>query len=201
MSSRSESKRADRTPCWAGILVLVLLGVAASAPGQNSIRWTTNHYAVTGATPREVRHSINQSRPWKGKIEADGLTNWRLEWRFTVAPTADGCRVSSFSTATTIGVTLPRWAASTNAPEPLKQGWDHYITALGRHEAGHAQIALAAAAELEKRIKELREQPDCEGLKIRINVIGDAVVEDFRRKDQAYDERTRNGATQGATLP
>ena len=177
-----------------------MLGVAVSAPGQNSVRCTTNYYAVTGTTTRELRQSINEMRPWRRKLDADGLTNWRLEWRFTVTPTASGCRISSFTTTTAIGITLPRWEGLTNASAPFRKTWERYITALGQHEAGHARHALAAAADLQKRIKELPEHADCDGLKHRIHEIGNATIEEYRRKEKDYDERTRNGATQGATL-
>jgi predicted secreted Zn-dependent protease len=118
------------------------------------------------------------------RLKADGLTNWRVDWRFTVAPTSSGCRCASFSTTTKITVTLPRWTAPTNVVESTKVRWEHYIHALGQHEAGHAQLAQAAGAELHKRIKALGEQPDCDGLKSKINELGQTVLDDFRKREK-----------------
>ena len=168
---------------------------------QNSVRWTTNYYTITGVTIPELRQSIRQNRPWKDRLEHDAMTDWRVSWQFTVTPAPGGCRVSMFGTQTAIVITMPRWTAPTNAPDITRRIWQRYIEALGRHEAGHGAMALAAAAELNKRARTMGEGVDCEGLKSRTESLGRQVIEEFRAKDKAYDEKTRHGATQGAALP
>ncbi len=168
---------------------------------QNGVLWTTNYYAVTGTTLPELRQSIREKRPWKASFDWDGMTDWQVRWQFSVTPTPGGCRCNNFSTSTSITVTLPRWVAPTNAPETVKQIWQKYWTALAHHEAGHAAIALAAAAEIQKRVKEVGEGADCDFLKRKIKELAQGVVETHRKRDKDYDERTRHGATQGATLP
>jgi predicted secreted Zn-dependent protease len=183
----------------AALLLLQLFSLLASA--QNSVAWTTNYYSVTGATLPEIRQSIRQSRPWKERFDADGWTDWHVAWRFAVTSSQSGCRCSSFTTQTTIRITMPRWLAPTNAPDSVAQAWQKYAAALGQHEAGHAHLALAAAADLQKRIKEIGEGTDCESLKQRINALGEQIVEQHRKRDREYDERTRHGISQGAFLP
>lgn len=182
-------------------VTLFLLWFPILAVAQNSLRWTTNYYTVTGATLTEIRQSVRQSRPWKEKSDLDGVTEWRVTWQFGVMPTSGGCRCSSFGTQTTITVTVPRWIAPTNAPDAVRQIWQKYSVALGQHEAGHAAIALAASAELRKRVQEAGESADCVGLTKRINDLGRQVIEEHRKRDKDYDERTQHGATQGASLP
>jgi predicted secreted Zn-dependent protease len=160
----------------------------------------TNYYSVTGTTLVDIRQSINRSRPWKGKPEADAVTDWRVEWRFTVAPTRNGCRCSSFSTTTAITVTMPRWTVPLDVAPEIKKRWERYLQALGQHEAGHAQLARAAAVDLHRRLNSLGEQSDCDGLRNQINEAGQAVIEEYRKRERDYDEKTRHGATQGATL-
>jgi predicted secreted Zn-dependent protease len=171
------------------------------AGAQGGVQWRTNYYSITGATLEELRQSLRAGRPWKENPPVDAVTDWRLNWHFSVTPTPSGCRCSSFTTQTTITITMPRWLAPTNAPEAVVETWDRYLAALGRHEAGHGQFAVAAAAELHKRIKELGSRPDCDELKSAINNLGQQVVEAYRKRDKEYDERTRHGATQGAVLP
>ena len=84
---------------------LALFPLAATA--QNSIVWTTNFYSVTGANLREIRQSIAVARPWPDSF--DGDTRWTVKWNFKLSETASGCACSSFSTATKIVTTLPRW--------------------------------------------------------------------------------------------
>lgn len=182
-------------------VALLLLWLPYLATAQNSLRWTTNYYAVTGAALPEIRQSIRQSRPWKERFDLDGMTDWRVTWQFSVAPTSSGCRCGSFSTQTTIATTLPRWIAPTNAPESVKTIWQNYAAALGQHESGHAAVALAAATEMRKRVGQAGEGSSCDGLKQRINELSQQVVEEYRKRDKEYDERTRHGATQGAAWP
>ena len=110
------------------------------------------------------------------------------------------CRVASFSTKTTLTLTLPRWSAPTNADFATRSEWRRYITALAQHELGHAQFAQLAAAGVRKMLSEATAAADCGPLKKRLNADCNTVVENFKKRDQEYDARTRHGETQGAAL-
>jgi predicted secreted Zn-dependent protease len=191
-------RRSSRLARAAGLAFLILPLVSGA---QSGVQWRTNYYSITGATLEELRQSLRASRPWKENSPVDGMTDWRVDWHFSVVSAPSGCRCSSFRTQTTITITMPRWLAPTNAPKAVSEAWNRYLTALWQHEAGHAHFALAAAAELDKNIKELGGRPDCNELKTAINDLGRRVVESYRKRDQDYDQRTRHGALQGAVLP
>ena len=184
-----------------GWLLLIVLFGGESAVGQGAQLWATNYYPVTGATLPEIRRSMREARPWKDRQNVDGFTEWKVSWQFSVMSTSDGCRCSTFNTQTRISITLPRWTPPTNSPATVVQIWTNYFAALLRHEVGHGQMAAAATAELHRRVKSLGGGADCEGLKRSLNALGETVVAEFRQKDKEYDERTRHGATQGASLP
>ena len=171
------------------------------AHAENIVQWTTNYYPVTGATLGEIRQSINQARPWKGRSSLDGLTEWQVNWQFDVSASATGCQWVSFNTKTTIKVTLPGWSPPTNTPPEVKEAWRRFFTALAQHEAGHAQIAQAAAKEVARRATQIGEATDCDSLKKTIHSVANQVIEDHRKQDKDYDERTEHGARQGAFLP
>ena len=117
----------------AGFAMVVLPLVAAA---QHSFHWMTNYYAVTGASFREIRQSINAARPWKESF--DGITQWTVEWNFNYAPVPAGCACSGFTTTTRIITTMPRWKPPAGvAPEVVEQ-WTRFFVALAQHEAGHA---------------------------------------------------------------
>ena len=181
------------------VAFLALFPVAL-AQTQNRLEWRTNYYSVTGMSLGEIRRSMDQSRPWKDPPDQTGSTEWQIEWRFEVTPAEDGCRCKSFTTTTTITNTLPRWTPLAEAPAELKAAWTRFIKALGEHEAGHSRLALAAAADLHKRMKELGKGADCDGLRKRINDLAARVLEEYRQRDVEYDRRTRHGATQGVAL-
>ena len=172
----------------------------ALALAQNTVHWTTNYYAVTGATLGEIQQSLSQNRPWKEKSTLDGLTDWRVQWHYQLTSSPGQCRLTSFTTTTTIAITIPRWIRPTNASLEAVTNWNRYITALVQHEAGHAQIGLAAAVEQHRRIPALGSDVTCAVLKKRINELAQQIVDDHGRRDREYDVQTEHGARQGATL-
>jgi predicted secreted Zn-dependent protease len=190
-------RRLGRLAVAAAVLALLC---PALVQAQNKLVWRTNYYSVQGASLGEIHRSMDQSRPWKEPANLSGLTEWRIEWRFELTPAEGGCRCSSFTTTTTITNTLPRWTPPAEAPEELKAAWTRFIKALGEHEDGHSRLALAALADLHKRIKELGPEPVCDGLRKRINDLAGRVIDENRQREKDYDRRTQHGATQGVAL-
>lgn len=190
-------------PCvrgWAvSNLILLILLFVNSTRAQDTVAWTTNSYPVTGSTLGEIHQSLRQARDARN-TQWDALTEWNINWRFALSEAAGQCRVDSFSTKTTLKLTLPRWTAPTNATLATRDEWRRYITALAQHELGHAQFAQLAAAGVRKSMSETKAEADCEQLKKRLNADCTTVVENFKKRDQEYDERTRHGESQGAAL-
>lgn len=182
------------------IASVVLMAAAVGATAQPAVLWSTNYYAVTGASIREIHQSLRQNRPWRKTSQTDAYTRWNVTWSFYVSPGGDKCRLTSFSTRTTVTITLPRWEAPADAPEEVRTAWSRYIAALGNHEAGHGQFAVAAAGEMQKRVRESGEDSDCSALKQKINSLAESIVQQYRNREKEYDERTKHGATQGAVL-
>lgn len=171
--------------------MVAALGCCATVASAQTVHWTTNFYSVTGANFREIRQSIASARPWPDPF--DGDTRWTISWRFSVVPAGADCRVSGFSTATRITTTLPRWTPPTNADIELKQQWTRYFTNLAQHEAGHAHIGLAAAAEVRQRIGEMTVPSGCDQLNNVVNERANKVVENYRAREKEYDRRTDHG--------
>ena len=161
---------------------------------------TTNYYTVTGSDLREIHQSFRRARPWRDTGGHDGFTVWNVSWRFNSSYNGSVCRLTTFSTTTTINITLPRWIAPTNAPDVVRTEWDRYIRALGKHEYGHAQYAFAAAAEAQRRIKEVSEDASCDRLKQRATSLCNGIIEKYKQLDQSYDQRTDHGRNDGARL-
>ena len=171
-----------------------------SAVAQSTVLRKTNYYAMTGASLRHIQESLQQTRPWKDKSGRDATTEWYVRWYAEYRSGGGTCHCSSFTTTTTITIWLPRWIAPTNAPAEVRATWAKYIAALEVHENGHADLALAAAAEMHKRIKEIDSNLDCITLRARVQAECKAALDSHRAQERDYDRKTRHGATQGATL-
>ena len=176
-----------------------LAGVETVA--QNTLQWTTNHYHVTGTTLRAIRQSIDHARPGGRSARTDGSAVWKVTWRYRVQGGDQECRLASFTTHTTITMTLPAWNAPSQADEDVKKRWSKYYTALLRHEVGHAKLAQAAAEEIRKRVTQLGTAANCPSLKRAVQAAAEEVLGDYRERDLDYDRRTRHGVKDGAHFP
>lgn len=183
------------------LLPFFLLGWTCAGQAADVVKMSTNYYKVFGSTPREVRRSINEQRPWKRKDAMDGQTDWTVRCKYMVSDEAGVSRVQSMTTETVIVITLPVWHAPKGTPNEYTDRWAKYFTALLRHENGHAGYALAAAAEVRRQAGPIREGPTSAELTRRINDTVNRVLNEFREKDKLYDQETRHGLTQGATFP
>jgi predicted secreted Zn-dependent protease len=181
-----------------GLSILLSAGLAQAA---DTVKISTNYYKVFGSTLREVRESINRSRPWKDKDAMDGRTDWSVRSRYSVADDGSGSRGESFGTETRITITLPVWSPLPNTPKAMTDRWREYFTALLRHENGHATHALQAAAEVRKRAGVITRAPTNDELTKKINDTVNRVLSEYQEKEKAYDKETRHGVTQGATFP
>lgn len=175
-----------------------LLIQPASAVAANQAHWSTNYYEVTGASLKEIQKSIARKKP--GKVIRHALTEWNVSTRFAAAKLQGQYRCSGFTTTTTIRITLPRWSPPEDAPDEVIEAWKQYIENLREHEAGHGQIAEAAARELHRRVAELGTEPHPDQLTSKVESLVQETLSEFKDHDRTYDRLTNHGMTQGAVL-
>jgi predicted secreted Zn-dependent protease len=186
------------TVLWIAVWVALLFPSLLHA--QSTLQVRTNYYRVTGNTLREIQQSLAQSRPRAGTGEHNAQTAWQITWQFNASAKEGTCHLTSFSTRTTIKVTLPLWATPTNAAPEVFKAWRDYYLALAQHEQGHVQLAKDATVEIQRRADTTAPRSDCGTLKSDINALCRGIVDAYRNQEKEYDERTRHGATQGAVL-
>jgi predicted secreted Zn-dependent protease len=177
--------------------LLWLLGISSvcTVPAEDKTVIRTNTYEVSGATISEIRADLVRKRPWK--TELDGYTAWKIDWSYRTDPTASACRLQSFEVRTEITITIPRWTPPPDANPQTKANWFTYIKGLLAHEDGHKRMALAAANEVRSRLKRLDSAATCGELEALIKREADKAVEEFKRREKLYDERSDHGRKNG----
>jgi predicted secreted Zn-dependent protease len=189
-------------PQW--LLLSVFIVVTTFSPVQAAPKVTEEsvYYNVRGTSAEELRTQLNKFGI-KGKDGKTyrGNTNWNLSWRYLSGSNRTNCWITSVETTVRIKFTFPRWIARSNAPEELRQRWDKYIAALTRHEHRHRDIAVEAAAQIERTITGMKPRKSCDGLKRDANAMGHRLVEDCRKRQSDYDARTNHGHLEGARFP
>jgi len=197
VNANLNSTRIRKLTQFAILVWASLVGVSA----QDAVQIRTNYFAVRGDTARELRRSINLSRPRSEFIPRDALTTWRIEWKSSVERSNGGCRLSAFTTCTTIVISLPSWAAATNASPDLVKAWKEYFAALVKHEWGHVELALPVAGEIRQSAKEVAPRSDCDEYRRVITEQSRVILRELEQKQKNYDRNTRHGVTQGAFWP
>jgi predicted secreted Zn-dependent protease len=173
---------------------------ATSAPGVVRRPPAAYHfYTVTGSNPGEIYRSLHEAPAAPGGRSAPGRTNWTITWRAQWNAGAAGCRVTP-QVDLQVEVLLPEWNARAGADPQVGAMWDTYVGALSRHEAGHVDIASAGAAAVDRLLR-TTVATSCIGMDERLRREAGELIERYRQRDREYDERTRHGATQGATWP
>ncbi|HEU4749101.1 MAG TPA: DUF922 domain-containing protein [Gemmatimonadaceae bacterium] len=204
---QSNAARNFKSACIALIgLWLVACGTAMlDAPASPAmgvrLRQDVTQYEVTGNSVPELRASIHtRARLQPDRTGFAGYTRWSLSWTYassTMGPR--GCTPNGVQVELELAVRYPTWADSASADPSVQSEWQRYLAALKAHEANHAAIALRGANRLARELR-MMIAPSCGMLQpdgqMRAADIVSAILEENKR----YDEATRHGATEGATL-
>ena len=176
------------------VLALALAGPAAAdalddVPGVKIVT-----YPVSGTDAASLRRSIITQRRIDPKTgEAfDAFTRWQVSWSWS----GDGqghCDLTSVKVAFHVEVTLPALEHPERLSADVLQRWNAYLTALRRHEAGHARHAHDGVEDIRRAVS----QGDC----AHANDRGRAVVQRMSQFDIDYDRDTQHGIRQGSILP
>jgi predicted secreted Zn-dependent protease len=69
------------------------------------------------------------------------------------------------------------------------------------HEEGHASLAEVGAQSVYETIVALPASPTCEALGEAANAAAQEKMDELKKRQQAYDDETGHGKTQGAVFP
>jgi predicted secreted Zn-dependent protease len=149
---------------------------------------TFQYYDVSGRDPRAIRASMNAERPTDphdGKPD-DAVTVWTYHWSYRDGP--EGCEGKVRFTARVI---LPRLRGRVSAVVAAR--WRAFMARLRIHEGGHARIAYARMGEIKDAFRDV----SCTAADRRVT----AILDEIRRNNAEYDDKTDHGMRQGAVFP
>lgn len=157
----------------------------------------TDVYVVEGKSSADLLRELNN----KGPSPHFARTDWKIGWSFSVRSTSEGVELKEFKTHVEIRYTLPEWDAPEGTRQAILTEWERFMKALRVHEAGHAQLAIDAAKQMERvcRTKGYQSENSRELSKL-IDLECKAILDRYLEKEVQYDKETRHGRTQGAWL-
>lgn len=180
-------------------LLLLLAGALRMGAQQPD---ETRYYNVSGNSAAELRASLNSNRPATSDgVRHDGVTTWKIQWRFRTTSARDRCDLTSFSATEEIVETIPKWVNESGASPALVDQWHAFLTALVAHESGHVAIATEALDAIRNAGRGFRSQSTCADLTRLVNDAGNSLLAQYKEKDRKYDADTQHGRTQGVRFP
>lgn len=181
-------------------LSLVMVSGKAYAKPEKKVE--IEYYDINGGSDQELKKQMKNSAIHdKNKKTFYAHTAWQVNWDFYTAPLMGGCMIAGVKTTVNIRYRFPRWVDEAEGPPALRERWKHFMEALKEHEEGHADIAMAAANEVEETIKKSPPHPLCGELVKRGNLLGQQILAKHQEIEKDYDRRTQHGKTQGAIFP
>lgn len=179
-----------------------LVRLACDPEADLVVRRSRETYRVRGSTLAELHESMAPQRfRDPGGMAWDAYTSWEVRWSYPLVRETDSCSLGEAQVRVDLRIQLPRWDPPAEADPDLIALWDGYLRALEAHEEGHAQLALAAACEVQQVLHSLGPQPDCERMELAADRATQAVIDRYHDLEVRYDLETDHGAADGAVLP
>jgi predicted secreted Zn-dependent protease len=182
---------------WPALLLL-----AAAPAFADRSDFSIEYFSIEGDTSRELSAEIDAKGPvGDNGLRSDGYTRWFINWRFDMQSDATGCTASRIVVDLAVRMTLPRWQPPRSADPALVTRWNRYLSALRIHEDGHRFRAEAAAGDVRRALQRERGAADCRTLENRLNARANALLDELRTRQDAYDRETQSGRKQGVRRP
>ena len=159
------------------------------------------YYDVGGTASAQIRAEMNKLGPvGTDNKRYDAKTTWSVRYRLSPRTIPGGCEIRAEVSARFF-YTMPRWTNLDKASASVSRRWREYYAALLVHEEGHARLARQAATTIQDAFTKLPGNVPCPTLREQHVQVYNIVLEEFRRRQKAYDEETQHGRTQGAVFP
>ncbi len=165
------------------------------------------YYDITGSTVAELKGQQKEYGPvsysLRNKKGPDGkqLRAWAtalslLKWGHETSQRNGLCFFDRVWIKAHIIYRMPRWTNRTHAPEKVRKKWDTFLRSLKRHEYKHGDIAITDLKKIDHRIRNLApwkpaDGEGCEGLIAVADRVFDDLYEEYRKKQENFDARSR----------
>ncbi len=139
---------------------------------------TFAYFSVGGRTAAELDEELSKRGPMMKHSGSRHPGATKIKWGGSVTYVRRGerCAVGEAKVTLSTQIILPRWKNRKRATASLALIWDTLSADIKRHEERHAEIARNHARALERTLKQLRPESDCERMQARVDrVTADAV--------------------------
>ena len=171
-------------------LLLAAAGIAfVPAASAETLSLTYSYFTIGGSTPMEMEEEMGRLGPEiKGSTyRHPGAT--RMEFSSRIGYRKESARCSIVSAQVTIKakVILPRWKRPRGADAATSLFWDVLSADIVRHEESHLVIARNYARRIERELKALPPQKDCDTLASNAEALKEKIMSEHDREQRRFD--------------
>ncbi len=165
-------------------IALILAGCGTAPKAEVNV----GYYQVSGSSEQTIERQLALRGPHiPGKGRALAAARISMEQRVQVAEAPGFCRVATARIRIKADVTLPKWKERSRAAPDLARKWDDFASYARAHELVHVRIAESYAAELERKLKQIPAQSDCETVSKIVSIISNDVVSRMNAAQDKFD--------------
>lgn len=163
-------------------------------------RAETVYYDIAGLSRTDLAAALREHGPEVHGRQFFGLTEWEMSAGYRPVEDGSRCAIDDLTIEVSVTTHLPRWSRAVAAPSSLRRAWDRFVAALDQHERGHRVLAEDAAETVRHRLLAIS-APTCDRLDGVARREMTTVMQEYERRQLAYDAETEHGRTQGAVWP
>jgi len=154
------------------------LALSGTTEAETIVRKSISYFQIGGTTAEELDRELERRGPMTRASGSrhPGATQIKFGGELGYVESAGRCRVGSVDVTLDTRLVLPRWKNRKRAKGDIALIWDALSSDIKRHEERPAEIARDYARRLEKTLKSLRPQRDCEAMQAKVTEATDKVV-------------------------
>ncbi|MCO5065937.1 MAG: DUF922 domain-containing protein [Rhizobiaceae bacterium] len=172
------------------LLLLVAAGIVpANTASAETLSLSYSYFTIGGATPTEMEDEMAKHGPEiKGSAyRHPGATRMEFSSRIGYRKEEARCSIVSAQVAIKVKVILPRWKRPRGADEGTRIFWDVLSADIVRHEESHLVIARNHARSLERQLRALRPEKDCDTLAKEAEKLKEKVMAQHDSDQRRFD--------------
>jgi len=168
-------------------VTIACLGLPAQAA---SLSKSYSYFSIRGKTLEDIEDQLSKLGPHVNTSGSrhPGATRMQFTTKLAYAQGDGFCQIIDARTTVSARLILPRWRKPRKVDADVKLIWDTLSADIKRHEESHVVIAKNYAAELEKSLKAMGRQKNCQIASTRAKEITAKVL---ARHDQAQADFDR----------
>lgn len=154
------------------------LALGGMTQAETIVRKSVSYFQIGGTTAEDLDRELERRGPATRASGSrhPGATQIKFGGELDYVQSAGRCRIGNVDVTLDTRIILPQWKNRKRAKGDLALIWDALSSDIKRHEERHAEIARQYARKLERTLKKLRPQRNCDAMQAKVAEATDGVI-------------------------